>query len=72
MSIQSYSLQVLETWNVKLGTPLHIYPDQDIPGEKLYLQLTLLATESGLTLIRHSLPQGCKDYSEYYLLTVNA
>ena len=55
----------------ELQTCLHIYPDQDIPGEKLYLQLTLLATESGLTLIRHSLPQGCKDYSEYYLLTVN-
>ena len=53
----------------ELHTCLHIYPDQDIPGEKLYLQLTLLATESGLTLIRHSLPQGCKDYSEYYLLT---
>ena len=61
--------KVLETWIVKLGTPLHIYPDQDIPGEKLYLQLTLLATQAGLTLIRHSLPQGCKDYSEYYLLT---
>lgn len=50
-------------------TALHIYPDQDIPGEKLYLQLTLLSTQAGLTLIRHSLPQGCKDYSEYYLLT---
>ena len=59
--------KVLETWNVKLGTPLHIYPDQDIPGEKLYLQLTLLSAQAGLTLIRHSLPQGCKDYSEYYL-----
>lgn len=64
--------KVLETWIVKLGTTLHIYPDQDIPGEKLYLQLTLLATQAGLPLIRHSLPPGCKDYSDYYLLTVNA
>lgn len=64
--------KVLETWIVKLGVPLHIYPDQDIPGEKLYLQLTLLATQAGLPLIRHSLPPGCKDFSDYYLLTVNA
>ena len=64
--------KVLETWIVKLGAPLHIYPDQDIPGEKLYLQLTLLATQAGLPLIRHSLPPGCKDFSDYYLLTVNA
>lgn len=63
--------KVLETWNVKLGTPLHIYPDQDIPGEKLYLQLTLLATQAGLTLIRHSLPQGCKDYSDFYMKHLN-
>ena len=50
---------------------LHIYPDQDIPGEKLYLQLTLLATQAGLPLVRHSLPVGCKDFSDYYLLSVN-
>lgn len=56
----------------ELHTCLHIFPDQDVPGEKLYLQLTLLSAQAGLTLIRHSLPQGCKDYSEYYLLTVNA
>lgn len=53
----------------ELHTCLHIYPDQDVPGEKLYLQLTLLATQSGLCLVRHSLPQGCKDFSEYYLKT---
>ena len=64
---QSELKKVLETWNVKLGTPLHIYPDQDIPGEKLYLQLTLLSAQAGLTLIRHSLPPGCKDFSDFYL-----
>jgi len=63
--------KVLETWNVKLGTPLHIYPDQDIPGEKLYLQLTLLSAQSGLCLVRHSLPHDCKDYSDFYLRHLN-
>ena len=50
-----------------LRVTLHIYPDQDIPGEKLCLQLTRLATDAGLCLVRHSLPADCKDYSEYYL-----
>lgn len=54
----------------ELHTCLHIFPDQDVPGEKLYLQLTLLATQAGLTLIRHSLPQGCKDYSDFYRLNL--
>lgn len=54
----------------ELHTCLHIFPDQDIPGEKLYLQLTLLSAQAGLTLIRHSLPQGCKDFSEFYLLNL--
>ena len=55
----------------ELHTCLHIFPDQDVPGEKLYLQLTLLSAQAGLTLIRHSLPAECKDYSEYYLSNVN-
>ena len=44
-----------------------MYPDQDIPGEKLYLQLTRIATDAGLCLVRHSLPPDCKDYSDYYV-----
>ena len=49
------------------GVTLHMYPDQDIPGEKLYLQLTRIATDAGLCLVRHSLPPGCKDYSDFYV-----
>lgn len=59
--------KILETWIVKLGTPLHIYPDQDIPGEKLYLQLSLISAQAGLCLVRHSLPHDCKDFSDFYL-----
>ena len=60
-------LQILSTLNFQLSTVLHMYPDQDIPGEKLYLQLTRIATDTGLCLVRHSLPPGCKDYSDYYV-----
>ena len=56
---------------------LHMFPDADVPGERLYLQLKqLLETPSPLNphpspFIRHQLPAGCKDYSDYYLSTVN-
>ena len=43
---------------------LHVYPDQDEPGERLYSNLLGVATRIGATLVRHDLPKGCKDYSE--------
>lgn len=42
---------------------LHICPDQDAPGERLYLELKDRLPQ----LVRHQLPEGCKDFSEYYL-----
>lgn len=45
---------------------LHIYPDNDEPGEKLYHQLVSLANLMGVCIIRHPLPTGCKDFSDYY------
>ncbi len=41
----------------------HMYPDNDLPGERLFLQLQRVLP----TLQRHQLPPGCKDYSDYYL-----
>lgn len=60
----------------ELHTPLHMFPDADIPGERLFLQLkSLLEDQSrianhesyNLSVVRHSLPAGCKDFSDYYL-----
>lgn len=45
---------------------LHIYPDHDEAGERLYRQLAGACTQLGLALVRHPLPEGCKDFSEYY------
>lgn len=73
-------LEILSALSSKLSTSFHMYPDADTPGERLFLQLKqLLETPSPLNphpspFIRHQLPQGCKDYSDYYLsqvLTVN-
>ena len=53
---------------VKLHGPLnlHMYPDADVPGEKLYLQLVALANDLHSSILRHSLPSGCKDYAQWY------
>ena len=42
---------------------LHMYPDNDVPGERLFLQLKEVLP----SLQRHQLPPGCKDYSEFYV-----
>lgn len=48
------------------GRVLHIYPDRDDAGERLYLQLLSVANELGCCLVRHELPAGCKDFSQYW------
>ena len=40
----------------------HMYPDQDAPGERLFLQLQKVLP----SLVHHQLPPGCKDFGEYY------
>jgi DNA primase len=45
------------------GVSFHMYPDQDAPGERLFLQLQKVLP----TLVHHQLPEGCKDYGEYYI-----
>jgi hypothetical protein len=40
-----------------------MYPDNDEPGERLFLQLKEVLPD----LVHHQLPVGCKDYSEYFL-----
>ena len=47
-------------------TTLHMFPDQDEPGEHLFLQLRQLFP----TLVRHQLPPGIKDVGELWKLRV--
>ena len=42
---------------------LHMYPDRDEPGSRLYLQLKELLP----SLVYHQLPDGFKDYSDFYI-----
>lgn len=43
-------------------TTLHMYPDRDAPGERLFMQLREVLPN----LHHHQLPQGCKDFGEAY------
>ena len=58
-------LQLLSSLHTQLGTPFHMYPDCDEPGERLFLQLQQHLPQ----LHHHQLPSGCKDFSDYYLRT---
>ena len=44
-----------------------MFPDRDAPGERLFLQLKEVLPN----LVHHQLPQGCKDFSEYYVKTLS-
>ncbi len=43
--------------------PFHMFPDRDVPGERLFLQLQQVLP----SLVHHQLPPDCKDFSDYYL-----
>lgn len=46
-----------------LQLSLNIFPDNDTPGERLFLQLRELTPN----VVRHQLPSGCKDFAEAYV-----
>ena len=56
-------VELLSTLNVQLSTQFHMYPDQDEPGERLFLQLKQVLPN----LEHHQLPPGCKDFGEYFV-----
>ena len=53
------------------GRELHIYPDRDEAGERLYRQLASHTPTIDCLLVRHELPDGCKDYSDLYQAKFN-
>ena len=52
--------------NSQLSTKFGMFPDNDVPGERLFLQLKEVLP----SLVHHQLPAGCKDFSDYYLTKV--
>ena len=56
-------LQSLNSQPSSLNLHFAMYPDQDEPGERLFLQLQKVLPN----LARYQLAAGCKDFSDYYL-----
>lgn len=59
-------LEILSSLSSSLSLTFHIYPDKDSAGESLYQKLLSAANDIGFCLIRHDLPEGCKDFSDYW------
>ena len=60
-------LEILSSLSSSLSLTFHIYPDKDSAGESLYQKLLSAANDIGFCLIRHDLPEGCKDFSDYWV-----
>ena len=63
---QEFKSELLAAHVPDNGNTLHIYPDKDRAGESLYNELLSAANEIGFQLIRHDLPDGCKDFADYW------
>ena len=58
-------VELLQSVGYELSVSYAMWPDNDAPGERLFLQLQKFLP----SLVHHQLPPGCKDYSEYYSST---
>lgn len=67
--LKEFSLSLKAKESSLSSLDFHMYPDADIPGEKLYFQLVSLANEIGACMHRHSLPYGFKDFGAYWAST---
>lgn len=56
--------------NLLAGRNLYMYPDQDESGERLFNEIQDKLGKRGTMVVRLSLPKGCKDFSDYYLKTI--
>ena len=55
--------ELLQALGSEKSIRFEMWPDRDLPGERLFLQLQQILPG----LVHHQLPPGCKDFSEYYL-----
>lgn len=54
--------KMLQSLDKEKDTTFHMYPDQDAPGERLFLELRDLLP----SITRHQLPEGYKDVGQYW------
>lgn len=67
--LKAEDLRPLQECHRRLGTTFHMYPDQDSPGQRLYLELQ--ERLSPIALHHHQLPEGVKDFGEWWGKQIN-
>ena len=65
--LKGEDVSLLVSLTQRLKTPMKMFPDRDVPGERLFMQLQHLLP----TLQRGNMPPECKDFAEYYLTQKN-
>ena len=64
--LKEEDVRLLASIKEEKKTVFHIFPDRDEPGERLYRQLLNAANDIGACLVRDELPQGCKDFGQWW------
>ena len=70
VAIPSSTLLKEDQINLLAGRNLYMYPDKDEAGERLFNELQDKLGKRGTMVVRVSLPKDCKDFSDYYLKTL--
>ena len=64
--LKEEDVKLLASLRKEKRTVFHIFPDRDEPGERLYRRLLDAANDIGACLIRDELPDGCKDFGQWW------
>lgn len=69
VAIPSATIQPLEDLILLKNYDLHMYPDQDEAGRRAFMELRRFFVNQYATLKAEELPEGMKDYCDYYIST---
>lgn len=69
VAIPSATIQPLEDLILLKNYDLHMYPDQDEAGLRAFMELRRFFVNNYSTVKAEKLPEGVKDYCEYYIST---
>jgi DNA primase len=70
VAIPSATILPLEDLVMLKSFDLHMYPDQDEAGQRAFMDLRRFFVNNESTLKAEKLPDGIKDYCEYYINTI--
>lgn len=72
VAIPSATIFPLEDLVMLKNYDLHMFPDQDIAGQRAFIELRRFFVNNYSTVKAEKLPNGVKDYCDYYITTQEA